>query len=36
MKYRFHADAVQELNSAIDYYESQDPGLGAEFLDEVN
>jgi len=35
MKYLFSPAAEQELNSVANYYESQLPGLGNEFLTEV-
>ena len=35
MTYRFLSPAQQELAEAIDYYERAVPGLGLEFLDEV-
>lgn len=35
MKYYFHEEAERELNSAIDYYNEVQPGLGAAFLGEV-
>ena len=35
MKYFISPAAEQELNNAADYYESQLPGLGNEFLIEV-
>lgn len=36
MKARFTSQAETELAAAIDYYESQQIGLGADFLLEVN
>jgi plasmid stabilization system protein ParE len=33
---RFLAVARQELDDAVDWYESQSPGLGYEFLDELD
>lgn len=35
MKYQFTLAAERELNNVMDYYESQLPGLGSEFLIEV-
>ncbi|WP_456450548.1 type II toxin-antitoxin system RelE/ParE family toxin [Hydrogenimonas sp.] len=35
MTFRFHPEAAAELEAAADYYESCRPGLGDEFLDEV-
>jgi hypothetical protein len=35
MNYRFLSDAELELNQAIDYYESCQPGLGNEFNLEI-
>jgi hypothetical protein len=32
----FHRLAEHELNEAAQYYDLEDPGLGAAFLDEVN
>ncbi len=32
---RVDAEAEQEIGAAMDWYESQRPGLGAEFLDEI-
>jgi toxin ParE1/3/4 len=34
-KSEFHPSAQSELNHAATYYESRVPGLGAEFMDEV-
>jgi plasmid stabilization system protein ParE len=31
-----HEDADRELNDAADYYDSESPGLGTLFLDEVD
>lgn len=31
-----HEDADRELNDAADYYDSESPGLGALFLDQVD
>lgn len=36
MKYYFHEEAERELNSAVDYYNEVEPGLGAAFLAEVS
>jgi len=33
--YRFLSPAQRDLAEAVDYYEKQVPGLGLEFLDEV-
>ena len=35
MKYRFLSPAEFDLAQAMDYYEGASPGLGLEFLDEV-
>ena len=35
MTYRFLSPAQQELAEAIEYYEKASPGLGLEFLDEI-
>ena len=35
MSYRFVSAAAKELTDAIDFYEAAVPGLGIEFLDEV-
>ena len=35
MTVKFLAPARSELAEAIDYYHSQEPGLGAQFADEV-
>ena len=32
----FHRLAERELNEAAQYYDLEDPGLGAAFLDEVD
>jgi hypothetical protein len=32
----FHRLADRELNEAAQYYDSEEPGLGASFLDEVD
>ncbi|MCG3180587.1 MAG: hypothetical protein BIFFINMI_02949 [Phycisphaerae bacterium] len=32
---RFHPEAFRELQESQDWYELQQPGLGADFLDEV-
>jgi len=36
MTYRFLSPALVELCEAADFYESTVPGLGADFLDEVD
>ena len=36
MTYGFHADAEEELNQAIDYYNECQPMLGWEFAREVH
>jgi len=33
---RLHPDAFAELNAAFQWYEEKTPGLGREFLDEVD
>ena len=33
--FRFHPEAELEAQAALDWYEDQLPGLGAEFLDEL-
>ena len=35
MNFIFHPAAKTELNEAVDYYEDCQPGLGAEFAEEV-
>jgi plasmid stabilization system protein ParE len=35
MNYGFHPEAEAELNSAIEYYEQREPGLGFDFSLEV-
>lgn len=35
MNYRFHPAAEAELDQAIDFYETCQPGLGIEFANEV-
>lgn len=35
MDYSFHPAAEAELNDAIDYYESIQPGLGVDLADQV-
>ena len=35
MRLAFHELAERELNDAVQYYERERPGLGAEFIDEV-
>lgn len=36
MKVAFHPDAEAELNAAVDYYESCEPGLGLAFALEAS
>lgn len=36
MNFAFHPDAENEFNSAIDYYENIEPGLGYDFAVEVH
>ena len=36
MRLEFHAEALAELQSAAEYYESRQVGLGARFLDLVD
>ena len=36
MDYEFRDQAAAELEAAVDYYNGQKPGLGREFLDEVD
>lgn len=36
MTYRFLSPAVRELTQAADYYEQKVPGLGADFIDELD
>lgn len=36
MRVRFHPAAARELEKAGDYYDEQEPGLGAEFLAEID
>ena len=36
MNYRFLSPAIRELTEAVEYYESQIAGLGADFLDELD
>jgi plasmid stabilization system protein ParE len=36
MNFAFHPDAEDEFNSAIDYYENIEPGLGYDFAVEVH
>jgi len=33
---RVHPDARREFDDAVDYYERENPGLGAKFTDEVD
>ena len=33
--FRFHPEAELEIQAALDWYEDQVPGLGAEFLEEL-
>ena len=33
--YCFHEEAVADLDNAVAYYESREPGLGLEFADEI-
>ena len=35
MKFKFHPEAEEEFNSAIDYYEETKEHLGLEFASEV-
>lgn len=35
MTYRFLPQAEQDLNDAVDYYETCQPGLGTDFLIEI-
>ncbi len=35
MTYRFLSPAQRDLAEAVDYYEGASPGLGLEFLDEI-
>ena len=35
MTFRFHPEAAAELTDATVYYESQQPGLGLEFAEEI-
>lgn len=35
MTYRFLSPAQRELSEAVQYYEQASPGLGLEFLDEI-
>jgi plasmid stabilization system protein ParE len=36
MRLQIHADAKAEAREAVEWYESKRPGLGAEFLDELD
>lgn len=36
MNYEFHPDAEQEFIEEAAYYESEVPGLGSRFVDELN
>ena len=36
MKFVFHPDAERELNEAIEWYESREPGLGLDFATQVH
>jgi toxin ParE1/3/4 len=36
MKLRIHRLAVAEIDHEVDYYESRQPGLGAELEDEID
>src|SRR5438067_9760912 len=36
MIHRYKRDAAEELLAAVKYYEDAHPGLGAQFLDEVD
>lgn len=35
MRVEYHPDTVLDLNQAVDYYESQSPGLGQALRDEI-
>ena len=35
MRVEYHPDTVDDLNNAIDYYESRRSGLGSEFRQEI-
>ena len=35
MTFRLHPQAEKELDAAAEYYESRQPGLGLEFVEEV-
>ena len=35
MRFSFHPDAEVEFNTAVEYYERCQPGLGLEFAEEV-
>jgi hypothetical protein len=36
MNYRFLTPALSEIREAAEFYEERVPGLGADFLDEVD
>jgi plasmid stabilization system protein ParE len=36
MSYAFHPEAEAELNQAIEWYETREPGLGLDFATEVH
>jgi plasmid stabilization system protein ParE len=36
MNYAFHPEAEAELNEAIEWYETREPGLGLDFATEVH
>ena len=36
MNYTFHPDAEVELNEAIEWYETREPGLGLDFATQVH
>ncbi len=36
MSYAFHVEAEAELNEAIEWYETREPGLGLDFATEVH
>jgi hypothetical protein len=36
MKLQYHPEARREIIEAAMYYENERPGLGAEFLDEID
>jgi len=35
VRFQYHPDAARELIRSVEYYEGKSPGLGAEFLDEM-